>query len=313
MKKILAIVVSLSLIWTGFADAKGGGGGGRGGGGHSSGGRGAGGKSYSGGSSNKSSGKSYSGGSSSKSTGKSYSGGSSSKSTGKSYSGSTGTTTKSKSTYDSAAVRDHKTVESRTAYKSSFQKGTEPKADYKDSKGNSVKIDPKDKKIEGLRNKLDHQKWVNRELREQNFYSAYAARPVTLFPMGYYYHDPYNTLFFLWLWDRSIEDRAMWMYCHRDSMDSTRYRDLVAKDAQLEARIKQLEAQKTARDPNYTPKGIDTDLMYTDSYVDSVYNPTGSVNASSGGSSAFGWVCGIFVALLVIGLLVYFVFYYRGF
>lgn len=63
----------------------------------------------------------------------------------------------------------------------------------------------------------------------------------------------------------------MWAYHHRQEMDQARYQALLAKDAQLEARIKQLEGTK--RDTSYTPKGMDSDLMYSDEYVEAVYNP----------------------------------------
>jgi hypothetical protein len=297
MKKIIISAIAFGLIFTSFALAKPGGG-----------------RSYSGGS-KPASGSSYS----SKPSGKSYSGSSSkpsSSSSGKTYSGSSSSSSTSttagkqptKVTYDSSALKDHKTTESKTTYKATFQKGEGSKTEYKDNKGNSVKIDPKDKKIESLRTKLDHEKWTNRELR-QNFYTSYYARP-SIFPIGIHYSDPYNPWFFMWLMDRSIDDRARWMYNHRDSMDQTRYKELLVKDAALEAKIRKLEADKVAKDPTYAPSGMDSDLMYTDDYVDAVYNPHKMVDGDSG-SSAVGIFLGIVFVIMVISGLVYLVFFHR--
>lgn len=119
-----------------------------------------------------------------------------------------------------------------------------------------------------LRGRLDQAKWESRQSRTTTFYGAYYSRPVVV------YHDPYPSFFWWWLLDRSLEERAMWAYHHRSSMDEARYRDLLAKDAQLEARIRALEAQGVKRNPAYTPAGItDPDLMYDDNYVTAVYNP----------------------------------------
>ena len=171
-------------------------------------------------------------------------------------------------------------VESRQLY----TKGTTPKTEYKTASGTTAKIDPKDAKIERLRGQLDQQKWVNREQRQQQFYGAYYSRPVVV------YNDPYPSMFWWWMLDRSLEERALWAYHHQSSMDQARYREMCAKDAQLEARVRQLEAQKVARDPNYAPKGMDPDLMYTNDYVDAVYNPHGTLpDDDHGESSVTGW------------------------
>jgi hypothetical protein len=87
------------------------------------------------------------------------------------------------------------------------------------------------------------------------------------------YHDPYSSFFWWWLLAQSLDQRAGWAYNHRADMDPQRYRDLLSTDRELEARVRQLEEQKTPRDPTYSPPGLDPDLMYTDNYVDAVYNP----------------------------------------
>ncbi len=100
-----------------------------------------------------------------------------------------------------------------------------------------------------------------RPVRIYNYYNPYYSRPWVT------YHDPYNSFFWWWLLDRSLDDRAYWAYNHYNDMDPARYQALMATDAQLQARVSQLEAQQLPRDPNYVPPGIDQDLMYSDQYV----------------------------------------------
>ncbi len=92
------------------------------------------------------------------------------------------------------------------------------------------------------------------------------------------YRDPYNSFFWWWLLDRTLDDRAMWAYHHRLDMDPARYQALVANNQQLGDRIAQLEAQHGPRDPNYVPPGLDRDLMYSDRHVKQAYSnrPTAS-------------------------------------
>lgn len=205
-----------------------------------------------------------------------------------------------KTSFDSMAGKEQMKAESRKMY----QQGAAPKAEYRTGSGTTVKLDPRDKKIERLRGQLDQQKWVNRQMRQEQFYGTYYHRPVVV------YNDPYPSFFWWWLLDRSLEERAMWAYNHRYDMDQARYQALLARDSQMESRIRQLEMRGTPRDTTYTPKGMETDLMYSNDYVDAVYNPHPT---SSQSSPALGWLCCIFVILLFVGVIVYLVFFYRGF
>ena len=92
------------------------------------------------------------------------------------------------------------------------------------------------------------------------------------------YRDNYNSLFWWWMLDRSLDDRATWAYHHSYDMDTSRFQNLLAHDAELAARIRQLEEQQVATNPNYVPPGIDPDLMYTDQHFNRVYSnrPTAS-------------------------------------
>jgi hypothetical protein len=140
----------------------------------------------------------------------------------------------------------------------------------------------------------------SRPVRIYNVFNPYWSRPVVI------YRDPYNSLFWWWLLDRSLDDRAWWAYHHRYDMDPARYQALVAQDQQLEARVQQLEAQQTPRDPNYTPPGVDQDLMYTDRHVERAY----SNRPTTAGVIAF-WLLAVPLALGVSGFFIWLIWFKR--
>ena len=140
----------------------------------------------------------------------------------------------------------------------------------------------------------------SRPVRIYNVFNPYWSRPVVI------YHDPYNSLFWWWLLDRSLDDRAYWAYHHRYDMDPARYQSLVAQDQQLQARVEQLEAQQAPRNPNYTPPGVDRDLMYSDRYVHQTY----SNRPTTMGVFAF-WVLAIPSALAVSGFFIWLIWFKR--
>ena len=107
---------------------------------------------------------------------------------------------------------------------------------------------------------------ITRPVRIYGVFNPYYTRPWIV------YNDPYSSLFWWWLLDRSLDDRAWWAYHHRYDMDPARYDALLAADQQLSARVADLEAQQAARDPSYTPPGLDRDLMYSDHYVSNSYS-----------------------------------------
>ena len=67
------------------------------------------------------------------------------------------------------------------------------------------------------------------------YFGSYAYRP------WIYYNDPYSSLFWWWLLDRSIDEQAYWAYHHRYDMDPGRYDALMASNQQLQNRVSQLE------------------------------------------------------------------------
>ena len=140
----------------------------------------------------------------------------------------------------------------------------------------------------------------SRPVRIYSVFNPYYSRPVMV------YSDPYNSLFWWWLLDRSLDDRAWWAYHHRYDMDPARYQALVANDQQLEARVQQLEAQQAPRDPNYVPPGVDRDLMYSDHYIAQSYSNRPTT------SGVFGfWLLAVPTALGVTGFFIWLIWFKR--
>jgi hypothetical protein len=165
--------------------------------------------------------------------------------------------------FDSAAAAAQQMEESRARY----TKGRAPEPTYQDPKGEVRRIDPTDRRVEELRQELDVAHWANWRLRQQQFYGGYTTRPVVV------YHDAYSSPFWYWLLDQDVQTRALWYYNHQQVIDQARYQELLARDAALQDRLRRLEAQGGARNPAAAPPGLDPDLMYTDTFVEAVYNP----------------------------------------
>jgi hypothetical protein len=288
--------------------------------------------SFSGGSSSSSSKPSSSSSSGSSSSKPLFSGGSSSSSSGSSGGSSrpsftTSTPTKTTSTtpipnreptsvskkplapsFDTVAQAESKKASSRTAY----ERSETPASTYKTPAGKEVKIDPKDKESVNIRSKMTNDQWVRREERETAFYAPYASRPIVM------YNDPYHPIMTYWLLSQSIENQALWMHHHQDSLsDSARVDAIYKENAQLKAKVDALS--NTPRDPTWNPSGVDADLLYNQNYVNASFNPKPkeeTVYEYDGGSSGAGKVLlQIMATLLVIavfGFLMY-GFYYLFF
>jgi hypothetical protein len=165
--------------------------------------------------------------------------------------------------FDSAAAAAQRREESRAA----FTKGTKPRPTYTTAGGATRPIDPGDKRVEEIRRDTDPGRWVTREQRRRAVFPNPPPPPVVI------YHDPYSNWFWWWLLTQDLNTRALWAYHHQRDMDEARYRDLLTKDQQLEARVRELEAKKVPRDPAYAPPGVDPDLMYDDGFVEAAVNP----------------------------------------
>lgn len=167
------------------------------------------------------------------------------------------------SSFDSAAATAQRHEESKAA----FTQGSKPRPTYTTSSGETRPIDVGDKRVEVIRRNTDARRWATREQRRRQVFSNPSPPPVVI------YQDPYSNWFWWWLLTRDRSARALWAYHHQSDMDAARYRDLLAKDQQLEARIHELEAKKIPRDPGYVPPELDPDLVYDDGFVEAAVNP----------------------------------------
>lgn len=190
--------------------------------------------------------------------------------------------------WDTKGAEVQRQVESQKKFIAS-----QPKETYKTPTGETKTINSTDRTVTGIRENLDSTKYASRPNRHYTVYQTYYSRttPIVM------YSDPYDHYFYWWLLDRSLDQRALWVYNHYDSIDRARINDMYIKDAQLEARVRQLEADKARRDPTWTPTGLDPDLQYHDSYVNAVYNPQHEVYHADWGSFWKG--LGILVYILV--------------
>lgn len=198
------------------------------------------------------------------------------KSSGSSGSSSSANKSAPKSNYDSGASSSQKRQESKAAYSASKAKTVanrpvssyKPKSEYRTASGQVKKINTTDVRVTKIRETYTYNTYVTRTTRMTTYYgpsySIYVGRPVVV------YNDPINTIFWYWMLDQSLDRQAMWMYHHRDEVDDARYKELCAKNAELDAKIKALEAKGEAKNPNYVPEGMDPDLQYTDDYVKAV-------------------------------------------
>jgi hypothetical protein len=146
----------------------------------------------------------------------------------------------------------------------------------------------------------DTQVIVTRPSRSYHVFNPYSSRPWVV------YNDTYSSLFWWWLLDRSLDDRAYWAYHHRYDMDPARYQALLATDQQLETRVVQLEAQQAPRDTNYVPAGLDRDLMYSDQYVQRTY----SNRPTTFGVITF-WALGVPLALAFVAFFIWLIWFKR--
>lgn len=224
---------------------------------------------------------------------------------------STGTRPSGGSTYDSAAGTAQRHEESREAY----TRAQQPKPTYTDQAGTTHPMDPNNTQVKEVRKVVVPDRWSDRGQRQRQVFPPQPPAPAP--PPVIVYHDPYSNLFWIWLLSQNLDQQARWAYHHRAAMDQARYRDLQARNAELAARLRQIEAGPPAMlasatglavaplgptpldvasillagqsslpgglapDPTYTPKGLDHDLMYNDDFVAAAVNPQPATPAAS--------------------------------
>lgn len=199
-----------------------------------------------------------------------------------------------KTTVNSGIAREMSNQRSQEKYMAQQQQTSAPRGStsgYFRSNSSSAG----QQRIRDLKRDLNYERMQNRDLRAQQFYGPrYYSAPAPMM-----YHDSFNPWFWMWLMDRNNNTRAETIYHHRDEMDPERYKELLAKDAALEAKIKELEAQGVKKDPSYVPPDLkdNKDLMYSDAAVKAAYDEEHS--------SSFPWFWTM-VAVVAIGGIIFF-------
>jgi hypothetical protein len=207
--------------------------------------------------------------------------------------------------YDASAAAAQRREESRAA----FREGQKPRITYTTPQGETRPLDAQDQRVTQIRRDMDADRWATRDARRQRAFPAPAPpAPVIV------YRDPYSDWFWFWLLTQNRDMRASWAYNHRSDMDAARYRDLLAKDQQLEARIRELEAKGVRPDSTWAPPGLDSDLMYEDGFVVAAVNPQPAPRAPLPPAHArhlWGALWRILLILAIMAFLVWLVFIKR--
>lgn len=197
--------------------------------------------------------------------------------------------------------------QSKTNFQAATRPAETPKPTFKTSTGQEKSLKADAPQVQTVRRYVTHERYVTYDHRSSVFYG----------PTIYAHPQPYNDWFspFLmgYLFSSAVNanERAMWVYSHRHDMDEARYRAMVAKDAELEARLRELERQKVARDPNYVVPAMkdNPDVQYNKDFVTAAYNPQSVPPPPSSGGSGVGtfffWFFVIVLAGAVLALLIY--------
>jgi hypothetical protein len=213
-------------------------------------------------------------------------------------SNSSNTSAKPKSSFGAGQATAQKTDTSRQSYQQ-YKLSQQPKSSYTAPDGKSQSIRADDPQVAYLRGRLDGERVANRGVRVTSYYGTrydyYVHRPVII------YSDPYSSVFHWWLLEQSVDAQARWYYNHERNMDRARFDAAMAQNSQLRAQVEAMRAQNVARDPNFTPAGMDPDLQYNDAYVDAVANPQVVTVKASGGF--FGWWC-LWSFFGIVGLII---------
>lgn len=181
--------------------------------------------------------------------------------------------------------------------KINFNQANAPKPSFTTPSGKPKTIDPKSPAVNVVRKNTSPQEYTNYQNRSTVFYAPYSASPTN-------YHDSFSPFLWGWMFSSSLNshDRASWMYHHKDEMDEQRYKDMLAKDSQLQLEIDKLKQSNVKVNPEYVPEQLkkNPDIMYDKSFVEASYNPDLSVKESNSCYSVFYYTFYIFVFVFVL-------------
>jgi len=183
-----------------------------------------------------------------------------------------------------------------------YQAANTPKSTYTPPGPSSkpVAINSDSPQVQNVRRHVTYEKYTTYDNRASTFYRG--GQPI-------YYNDSFSPFLWGWIMSDAInsQQRALWMYHHQNDMDQARYQAMIAKDARLQAEIETLKAQNLARDPSYVPTQMqeNPDLMYNKEFVEASYNP---VLVEDEGSGVIAFMFWTIVILSIGGIFLYFMF-----
>ena len=156
-----------------------------------------------------------------------------------------------------------------------------------------------------VKNTITHERYVTYETRSRGFYGGYYGRPMDPYYNTFSANPCYNMFFWMWLMEKANDnERTAWAYNHRSNLSDSEWQALCKKDAQLEARVKQLEGKGAAADPNYVPAEMkdNPDLMYNAHFVQAAAEE----NSGPGVGTVLLWIFGTLAVVAIIGGGIYF-------
>ena len=180
---------------------------------------------------------------------------------------------KPKTNVDAGAARDARVDSSRrdvSAARSKPATDYRPRSSYTTASGQTRPINANDASVRRVRENYSYDRYSSRSSRaREQFGTSYSSTTVIQTGGSSGFSDTLNGVFLGYMLSNAMQPhyRAEWMYHHQSEIDSAKMAELRAKDAVLDAKIKELEAKNVARDAGYTPPGIDPDLQYSDEYV----------------------------------------------
>lgn len=130
-------------------------------------------------------------------------------------------------------------------------------------------------------------------------------------PYDWYYTQPYvnvgggysSAFWWIMMTEWSVQRRADWLYHNQHRIDQAAYAQ-AASNAEVQARLRALEAQNAARDPNYVDQEFrnNPELMYDPAYVQTVAQAPAPSQSDGSAGTVLLWLFG---ALCVIGLIAF--------
>ncbi|RTK97698.1 MAG: hypothetical protein EKK64_00350 [Neisseriaceae bacterium] len=146
-----------------------------------------------------------------------------------------------------------------------FNQVNAPKPSYTSPAGKVKEFNPNSSSANIVRKHTTPERSSTYQQRSTVFYSPYSATPT-------HYNDSFSPFLWGWLFSSSLNshDRATWMYHHQSEMDEQRYKDMLAKDAQLQKEIEELKRNNVAVNPEYVPEKLkdNPDIMYNKEFVE---------------------------------------------